>query len=54
MSVLSRLQSMGEDGTELNLDGISKPNLNEIKSKADTITGMSDGVNTYRPLPFDL
>ena len=39
MSVLSRLESMGEDGTELNLDGINKPDLNAIEPKAETLTG---------------
>jgi len=41
MSVLSRLESMGEDVTELNLDGISKPDLKQIKPKADTLTELS-------------
>jgi len=41
MSVLSRLESMGEDGTELNLDGISKPDLSKIQAKAESLTELS-------------
>ena len=32
---------MGPDGTELNLDGISKPELEKIGSRASDITGTS-------------
>ena len=42
MSVPKRLSKMGADGTELNLDGISKPELEKIPAaKAAELTGMA-------------
>ena len=40
MSVKGRLDDMEQDGTELNLDGINKPNLAQISEKAECLTGM--------------
>ena len=40
MSVPKRVSAMGPDGTELNLDGISKPELEKIpEARAKELTG---------------
>ena len=42
MSVPKRVSAMGPDGTELNLDGISKPELEKIpEARAKELTGNS-------------
>ena len=39
VSLADRIKKIDEENTELNLDGLQKPDLSLLKEKADIITG---------------